>query len=170
MVPAKHDRTSLRLAGRQLDCGPANERCPANDRVFWMHCAFLVVNGLRCGCVLLASVVYVALRQDSHFRQAKGGQSKTLPVITKDETSPGLQITSLPWVPCLVLCLLGLTLVFSWLRPGPSQGLEPFLLIAFWAAHIGVPLCLLVLIQVQLGRLRSLSRLPEVVQIFSVGL
>ena len=74
------------------------------------------------------------------------------------------------WLPYLVLCGLGLTVILTWLGPRPSDGLGTAQTALFWLLHVGAALGLLAGVQLALGRVAALSRLPGTAQVLVSGL
>ena len=73
------------------------------------------------------------------------------------------------WPAYLGLCGLGLTVVLAWLGPRPSEGLGLASTAAFWLLHVAAALGLLAGVQLALGRVALLSRLPGVAQVLVSG-
>lgn len=73
------------------------------------------------------------------------------------------------WSAYLILCGLGLTVVLTWLGPRPSEGLGLGRTGAFWLLHVAAALGLLAGVQLGVGRVALLSRLPGAVQVLVSG-
>ncbi|MBF9061240.1 hypothetical protein HKCCSP123_18825 [Rhodobacterales bacterium HKCCSP123] len=83
--------------------------------------------------------------------------------------TPGNRTERLGWSVYLVLCGLGLTITLTWLGPRPSEGLGVANTAVFWLLHVAGALGLLALVQVRLGRMAWMSRLPGVLLVLVSG-